>query len=99
MSEAQKPSFEDQAANTYHNLIPIWRRLSDSLSKKALIRVVDAVMEWPLQDKAPKFVDGKEMEAFKIGCTILDCKTIMISSVFEEKMRKEKADPNSFKGE
>lgn len=95
MAEEQKPSFEDQAASTFHNLIPIWGRLTDSLSKKALTRVVDAIMEWPLQEEVPKFQSGKEMEAFKIGCTILDCKTIMISSVMEEKIKREQTKETS----
>lgn len=97
MADDKKASFEDQAAKTYSELVPIWKRLRGTLSSKAKDRVMDAIMQWPLQDEAPKFQSGKEMELFKLGCTILDCKTIMVSAVFEERMKREKEKETAFK--
>jgi hypothetical protein len=81
---------EDQAAKTYDSLVPVWDRFAENANKKSLIRVVKAATKWPLQDKVPKFQSKGEFEAFKVLCTILDCKTIMISSVLEERMKKQK---------
>lgn len=80
---------EDQAAKTYDSLVPLWDRFARNTNKKSLIRVVSSAVKWPLQDKVPKFQTQVEFEAFKMLCTILDCKTIMISSVVEERMKKQ----------
>lgn len=85
--EENKFSPEDNAAYTFDQLVPIWDRFVDNAPKKSLARVVKASMKWPLHD-VPKF-QKNELEAFKILCTILDCKTIMVSSVLEERLKKE----------
>ncbi len=83
-------SIEDQAASTYSNLVPLWDRFAENANKKSLIRVVKAATKWPLQDEVPKFQTRTEFDAFKALCTILDCKTIMISTVLEERIKKQK---------
>jgi hypothetical protein len=90
--EQGQATIEDQVAKTYDSLVPVWDRFAENASKKALIRVVKAAIKWPLQDKVPKFQNKAEFEAFKILCTILDCKTVMISAVLEERLKKSKGD-------
>jgi hypothetical protein len=81
---------EDQAASTFHSMLPIWKRIRSTMSAKAKDRVMDAIIEWPLNEKIPKFQNKKEFELFKLGLTLLDCKSIMVSSVVQEKMKKNK---------
>lgn len=80
---------EEQAAQTYEQLLPVWKRFSANSSKKALNRVVNAVFEFPLNEKSLKFQNGMEMQAFKIGSMLLDCKNIMVAEVMREKLKKE----------
>ena len=90
MSEKTELSLEDSAAQTYSQLEPIWDRFCENANKKSLIRVVKAATKWPLQDYDLKFKNVGELHAFKTLLTILDCKNVMISSVFEEKLKKER---------
>lgn len=82
-------AIEEQAAQTYEQLLPVWKRFVANSPKKALNRVVNAVFEFPLNEKSLKFQNGTEMQAFKIGSMLLDCKNIMVAEVMREKLKKE----------
>lgn len=87
--KAKEVPIEDQAAQTYEQLLPVWKRFVANSPKKALNRVVNAVFEFPLNEKQLKFQSGAEMQAFKIGSMLLDCKNIMVAEVMREKLKKE----------
>lgn len=88
--KAVEPALEDQAAKTFSELIITWKRLRKALNLGAYHRVTTAILEFPLGDSYPKFQSDKELQAFKIGCTIIECKNFMISKVMEDKMKSAK---------
>lgn len=88
--DAAPAILEDQAAKAFSELMPIWKKLRKSMNYGAFERVSTAILEFPLADVYPKFKNDQELQAFKIGCTIMDAKNIMISSTYNKRFKENK---------
>ena len=81
--EAEKPSIEDMAAHDYKFLRPELYKMLDTMPKKQLLRVVKAMVDFPLEDSKPKFSYEAEKNAFYLAVNILDCKFVIMKAVLE----------------
>lgn len=80
---------EDVAAESFQKNLPVFKNYASGLSNKALRRVLNALVEFPLQEGKLKFGDAKEQQAFTIGLHLIDCKITMISAVVKEELTSE----------
>jgi hypothetical protein len=58
--------------------MPIFRRHLENLNKKALIRLIGALVEVPLNEKEIKTRSKTEQDAFQIGDQLLTSKYVML---------------------
>lgn len=91
------PSVEDMAAHDYKNLIPVFYKYIDFMSKKQLKNLMKALVEYPLERDQPKLAYEDERKAFYFGMQIFDCKFVIMKAVMElaknqENVRKLKAE-------
>ena len=73
---AQNP--EDLHAQMFYLYMPIFRRHLEHLNKKALIRLIGALIEVPLNEKEIKSRSKVEQNAFQIGDQLLTSKYVMM---------------------
>lgn len=73
---AQNP--EDLHAQMFYLYMPIFRRHLEHLNKKALIRLIGALIEVPLNEKEIKTRSKVEQNAFQIGDQLLTSKYVMM---------------------
>jgi hypothetical protein len=73
---AQNP--EDLHAQMFYLYMPIFRRHLEHLNKKALIRLIGALVEVPLNEKEIKSRSKVEQNAFQIGDQLLTSKYVMM---------------------
>lgn len=75
----------NQAALKFKNGIVEARRMtqSPSVSKKAMARILNAVIEFPLGDAYPKFTDKSEQALFNLTLELIDAKSLMINAVMQ----------------
>jgi hypothetical protein len=69
---------EDIHAKLFEMYMPIFRRYLEHLSKKALIRLIGALIEVPLNEKEIKSRSKPEQDAFRIGDQLLTSKYVMM---------------------
>lgn len=76
----------NQAALKFKNGVVQAKHLTQSakLSKKAMARVLNAVIEFPLGDEYPKFVDKQEQVLFNLTLELIDAKAMMINAVMQD---------------
>lgn len=84
-----EPSIEDMAAHDYRMLIPEFYRHVDFFSKKKLLNILKALVEYPLEQDQPKLSYDDEKKAFYLGMQIFDCKFILMKAVMELTKNKE----------
>lgn len=83
---AQNP--EDVHAQLFYLYMPIFRRFLENLNKKALIRLIGALVEVPLNEKEIKSRSKVEQDAFKVGDQLLTSKYVMMILVdADQKMK------------
>jgi hypothetical protein len=83
------PSAEDMAAHDYQMLMPQFYDIIDFMPKKQLLRVIKAMVEYPLANDKPKFSYSSEARAFYTGMQINDCKFVLMRYVMELAKNKE----------
>lgn len=100
MTETQVPSIEqiqanmanvapeDMAAKEFQMGMPAFKRFSKEISRKELVRVINALISYPLED-VPKFQSGIGEDLFKLGTHLMTCKLIMMQAVYKEKSLQE----------
>lgn len=71
----------DEATYRYKTSLSRIHVLNKTLSKKALTRVYNATMGFPLADKTPKFRDALENELFMLTLTALSAKDYILDFV------------------
>lgn len=82
--EPAQPSVQDMAAHDYQTLMPIfYKRLEDCTSNRQLMRVIKALVEYPLGERRPKFSYQQEQDAFDVGMRVFDCKAILMKAVLD----------------
>lgn len=79
----QGPSAEDMAAHDFKNLLPEFYKIVDFLPKKHLLRVIKALIEYPLETVHPVLSFSEEKKAFYLGTQINDCKFVLMKALFE----------------
>lgn len=89
------PSVEDIAAHDYQKLLPEFYTAIDDLSNRQLKKVIQAVMEYPLERIDFQWSYEKEKKAFILGTKILDCRFVLIRAVLEMKQEEIKQLLNS----
>lgn len=82
----------NQAALKFKTGVVQAKRLAQSpnISKKAMARVLNAVIEFPLGDEYPKFTNKEEQALFNLTLELIDAKSLMINAVMQD--TKNKAD-------
>lgn len=80
-----QPSVEDMAAYDYQNLIPQFKEKLDELNTRSLIKVINALVEYPLAAQQFRWSYQHEKEAFNMGMKIFDCKFVIMRAVLEMK--------------
>lgn len=89
-SEQASPSMLDKAAHDYKLLIPKFYECIEFFSKKQLHRMIEALIEYPLEMEYPKFTYENENKAFYLAMHIFDCKNLMLQEVLKLTKNKEK---------
>lgn len=82
-SEEQKASPIDEATYRYNSSLKQIKALNGLLSKKALNRVYNATMSFPLSEETPKFKDRMENELFMLTLTALAAKDQILVYLYE----------------
>lgn len=67
---------------------PLYRQKVSGLSNKAARRVLEALVQWPLEDEEPVFKSEDEKAAFGLGIRLIDSKTIIRDTVELEMLQK-----------
>lgn len=80
----------NQAALKFKHGVVQAKRLaqSPSVSKKAMARVLNAVIEFPLGDSYPKFTNKEEQALFNLTLELMDAKSLMINAVMQDTKQK-----------
>lgn len=94
-TEEKKPAAEDLATHDFMTALPIFKKKAPNLSRRQLARVIEALIEYPLNDQPFRFSYPEEVELFKLGMVLLDSKFVLIKAGLElskeeqEKLAKE----------
>lgn len=88
LEAASKLSPADQASIFFQNFYPMFKSRLSALSNKDARRVIDAIVQWPLEEENPKFNSNTAEEVFVLGTRLLDAKMIMRNVVELEQMQK-----------
>lgn len=83
-TESAKP--EDIATRVFKAGLPQFKKVTSELSKNQLLRVLNALVEAPLNDKKFIFYDQKEVDAFNLGSQMSDAKFVMFQAVYNERL-------------
>lgn len=81
MEETKQPHPLDEATYRYKTSLDRIYILNKTLSKKALTRVYNATMGFPLAETTPKFKDKLENELFMLTLTALSAKDYIVEFV------------------
>jgi hypothetical protein len=87
LKAASKISPADQASIFFQNFYPMFKSRLGFLSNKDARRVIDAIVQWPLEEENPKFNSDIAEEVFVLGTRLLDAKMIMRNTVELEQMQ------------
>lgn len=82
----------DIAASFFQQFYPLFKMRLAALSNKDARRVIDALVQWPLEDSNPKFNSDTAKEVFGLGIRLIDAKTIMRDTVEMEQIEQRKKD-------
>jgi hypothetical protein len=82
----------NKAAEVFGNSIPRIKAIAKNLKGGALYRVFAATMEFPLQDKEPKFLSKVENELFILCLSSVMAKSTMLQAMAADQARKRKAE-------
>ena len=77
----------NQAAEVFSNSLPRIKALAKNLKGGSLYRVFAATMEFPLQDKEPKFLSKAENELFILCLSATMAKSTMLQAIAAEQAR------------
>ena len=77
---------EEIAAQLVYFYTPHFLALVNQLSKKAVKRLVKALVEYPLNDKEYKHTSEEEKTAFLVGTRLLDAKYVMIFDTYNKSL-------------
>lgn len=88
LEAANKLTPADQASIFFQNFYPMFKQRLTVLSNKDARRLIDAIVQWPLEDENPKFNSDTAREVFTLGIRLLEAKTIMRNTVELENMQK-----------
>lgn len=88
MKRAEQLSPADMSSQFFMQFWPMYRQRVATLSNKDARRVLEAIVQWPLEDETPKFNSQAAKEAFSLGTRLIDAKTIMRDTVELEMMQK-----------
>lgn len=69
----------DEAAFTFMTGVKRTKQLTKALGGNAVVRVFNAIVEFPLADKEPKFLSKMEHELFVLTLSSLAAKNTMMS--------------------
>lgn len=73
--------------------VPALKRALHNFSKKELIRIMNSVIESPLEDKPVRFQDPRSARVVQLANHLLVCKMMMMQRVYKDKTE-EKGDIN-----
>lgn len=75
-------------ARFFHMYLPVFKQKLSKLNKKGLQRVIERLVEWPLNEKELKWPFKEEKDAFLIGDRLLESKYAMFRYVINDEMQK-----------
>lgn len=82
---------EEKAAKLFTSLLPQFKVLSKDMTKSELKRVLNALVEAPLNEEKFKFYRQIEVNAFNTGMAIMNAKHTMMFVALNQKAEEEKA--------
>lgn len=71
----------DYAAHWFSSYYPVFKKQIQNVGKKDLIKLVDALIAYPLEVTDPKFTSEHANGAFHLGNYLIECKMIMRNAV------------------
>lgn len=83
-------SAEDEAANSFHTLLPAFKRQFRNLGGGAKDRVAEALIEFPLNERKLKFMNKNEEMVFNLAKHLLDCNMIIVNAVLNKRIEEQK---------
>lgn len=90
VAEERKEAPEDVFAGMFHTFVPILKQVLPKLSKKQMRRVLNAVIEVPLNDKPYKILDKDERDVYNLVDRLLIAKYAMVLKVLTDRYNEEK---------
>jgi len=86
----------DIAASFFSTNIKKFRNSVRNLSARGKERVLNAVMEYPLQQKAPVFPNTFERDLFDLGASLTQAKIMMtIESLHQNELKRQQHEENN----
>jgi hypothetical protein len=89
MIEKAKSRSEDPAevaATLFTLYLPRFHAIVDTLSNKALRRLIKAIIEHPLEDQPYHLKEQEEKEAFSIALALVESKFVMIMNTYNDNL-------------
>ena len=87
LNSVNRMSPADISAVFFQNYYPMFKQALSTLSNKEARRVIDALVQWPLEDANPLFKTKEAQTVFALGIRLIDAKTIMRDTVELEQMQ------------
>jgi DNA-binding HxlR family transcriptional regulator len=87
--KAEQMSPADMSAQFWMQFWPMYQANIATLSNKDCKRVLEAIVQWPLENEKPTFNSKQARDAFAIGLRLIDSKTIMRDTVELEMLNKQ----------
>ena len=81
--ETPKPATEDLAAEKFMKLLPVFKEHSAKLSNAQVRRVLNALLEYPFNDKPFTFKFKQEETVYDIGRMLQDCRYVLIKAAID----------------
>jgi hypothetical protein len=78
IAQQRAESPEDMFAFTYSSLLPRFNAIMNGLGAKGKTRVVNILMQHPLQPNSMRVISQDEMNAVRLGLQILEAKYAMV---------------------
>ncbi len=83
-SPEQRASPEEIAAQLLHFYTPVYNNLVSGLSSKAMRRLLNKLIEYPLNTKKYDSTSPAEAQAFAVGLRLLEAKHVLIMSTYAQ---------------
>lgn len=79
---------EEEAAQQFHSMFPMFLRKLDSIGGNAAKRVLRNIIEFPLNNSKLRFMDKGEEGLFALGLQLLSSNRIITDKVLAERQNK-----------